>query len=146
MVYHRGIIGKRHKYVWIPTQSKMTPELIYHLNEWIGNHPKMVNSPISNDTLLVPDQERPGKKIRVSKLILQISILEIHNDLIFEIRIYKLEEAIDETTEKPLISDKYLRALIPKNVRKTIDRYKQMCGCKICVIICYKDDHQEEDE
>ena len=38
------------------------PELIEHLNEWIGNHPQVVNSPISHDKLLVPDPERPGKK------------------------------------------------------------------------------------
>ena len=52
--------------------SKAMSELIYHLNEWIGNHPQVVNPPISNGTLLVPDTEQPGKKIRVSKLLLQI--------------------------------------------------------------------------
>ena len=30
--------------------QKLTPELIQHLNEWIGNHPQVVNSQISNDT------------------------------------------------------------------------------------------------
>ena len=25
---------------------------------------------------------------------------------------------------------------MPKNVRKMTDKYKQKCGCKICVIIC----------
>ena len=50
------------------------PELIDHLNEYIVNNLQVVNSTISNDTLLVPDPEQPGKKIRVSKLIFQISI------------------------------------------------------------------------
>ena len=52
--------------------SKVTPELIEHLHEWIGNHPQVVNSPISNDTLVVSGHKRPGKKIRVSKLLLKI--------------------------------------------------------------------------
>ena len=47
--------------------SKVTPELIDHLHEWIGNHPQVVNSPIYNDTLLFPDNKQPGKKIRISK-------------------------------------------------------------------------------
>ena len=47
--------------------SKVTPKLIEHLNERIGNHPQVVNSPISNEKFLVPDPEQPGNKIRVSK-------------------------------------------------------------------------------
>ena len=70
----------------------MTPELIDHFHEWIGNNPQVVNEPISNNTLLVPDKKRPGKKIRVHKLLLQISICELHNDLIYESSIYQLKE------------------------------------------------------
>ena len=50
--------------------AKVTPELIEYLNEWIVNHPEVVKSPISNDTMLVPNSEQPGKKIRVSKFLL----------------------------------------------------------------------------
>ena len=64
--------------------SKLTPELIQHLNKLIGNHPQVVKSTISNDTLLVPDSELPRKKIRYSELILQIYIRELPNDLISE--------------------------------------------------------------
>ena len=71
--------------------SKVTPESIEHMNEWIGNHPQVAKSPIYNETLLVPDTERPGKKIRVYKLLLKISINEIHNYLIYEGSIYKLK-------------------------------------------------------
>ena len=35
-----------------------------------------------------------------------------------------------------MISDTVLCALIYKDVQKIIDRYKKMCGYKICVIIC----------
>ena len=108
--------------------SKVMPELIDHLNEYIVNNLQVVNSTISNDTLLVPDPEQPGKKIRVSKLIFQISICQIHNDLISESIIYQLKYEIYETTGKPTISDTDLHALMLKNVRKITDRYKQMCG------------------
>ena len=112
------------------------PELIENLHERIGNHPQVVNLPIYNNTFLVPDHNQAGEKGRVSKLILQILICELHNGLISEINIYQFKEAIDEITGKPLISDTALRATMHKNVRKMTDRYKYMCGCKIYVIIC----------
>ena len=115
--------------------QKVTPELIGHIHEWIGNYPKVVKLTISNDTLLFPDHKQPGKKVGVSKLLLQISIRELHNDLVSENSIYQSKEAIYESTGKPLTSDTDLHALMPNNVRKITDRYKQMCGCEICVII-----------
>ena len=78
--------------------------------------------------MLVPYHNQPGKKIRVSKLLCQISVRELHNDLIYEGIIYQLKEAIDEITGKPMISDTALRELIPKNIRNMTDKYKQMCG------------------
>ena len=113
----------------------MTPVLIEHLNNWIGNNTQVVDLPISKDTLLVTDIKRPGKKIRVSKLLCRISISDLHNDLISENSIYQLKEEIDESTWKPPISDTPPCALIPNNFQKMKDRYKQMCGCKISVII-----------
>ena len=111
--------------------SEVTPEIIDNLNECIRNHPQVVKSTISNDTLSVPNPEQPGKKITGSKLIIQISIRGIHNDLISESIIYQLKEAIYETTVKPLISDTALHTLMHKNVRKIKDRQKKTCGCKI---------------
>ena len=86
--------------------------------------------------MLFPDHKQPERKIKVSKYLFHISIRELHTDLISEISIYQLKLGIGETTGKTLISDTALHALIPKNFRKTTDKYKQMCGCKICVIIC----------
>ena len=96
----------------------MTPVLIEHLNNWIGNNTQVVDLPISKDTLLVTDIKRPGKKIRVSKLLCRISISDLHNDLLSENSIYQLKEEIDESTWKPLISDTPLCALIPNNFQK----------------------------
>ena len=80
-----GISQKMGKY------SKATSELIDNMNENIGNIPQVMNSPNSNYILLVPDPEQPRKKIRVSKFILQISICELHNDLISEGSIYQIK-------------------------------------------------------
>ena len=96
----------------------MTPELIQHLHEWIINHPQVVNSPISNDIILVPGHKQPGNKIRFSILLLHISICKIHNYLIYESSIFQLKEAVDESTGKPLISDTAIFELIPKNAQK----------------------------
>ena len=71
--------------------SKVTPELFDHLHEWTGYNSQVVNSPTYNDTLLVPDHKQPGNKIGISKLLLQISICELHNDLISENSIYQLK-------------------------------------------------------
>ena len=84
----------------------------------------MLKSPISNDTFLVSDPERPGNKISVSKLLLHISIYEIHNNLISESIIYQLKEAIDETTGNPLIGDTALHEIITNNVQEMKYRYK----------------------
>ena len=67
---------------------------------------------------------------------MQISTLELHNYLISESSIYQIKEAIDESTGEPLISDTALSELMTENVRKMTYRYKHMCGCKICFIIC----------
>ena len=74
----------------IKKYSKVMPRLIKNLNEWIENHLQVVNSPIYNDTLLVLYPERPGKKIRVSKLLYQVSIHDLHSDFIYESIIYQL--------------------------------------------------------
>ena len=62
---------------------------------------------------------------------------ELQNYLISESFIYQLKDPFDYKTVKPLISDTYLHALMPNNVRKMADWYKPFCGCKICFIICY---------
>jgi hypothetical protein len=61
--------------------SKITPEIHERLHQWIVDHPQVVQSPITNNTLLLLDRES-GLTIHVPKLLLEISIRELHNDLI----------------------------------------------------------------
>ena len=88
------------------------------MNECIVNHPQVVNSPISNETLLFSDLEKQGKKIRNLNFFLQTSICELYDNLIYEVNNYQLKEANHGTTGKPLISDTYLCVIIPKNLEK----------------------------
>ena len=74
------------------------------------------------------------QKERVSKLLLQISIRELHNDMLLPPDEGGFKEARDETGNVR-ISDTALRALLPEQARKMTPRHKQMCGCEVCIQI-----------
>jgi hypothetical protein len=61
--------------------SKIMPEIREKLNQWILGHPQVIQSPITIDTLLLPGRET-GVVMCVPKLLIEISIRELHNDLI----------------------------------------------------------------
>ena len=86
-------------------------------------------SPIAKDAILIPDPNNPKQKIRTNKLLLQIPIRELHNDLLNRNPMIGLPEARDKN-DKTLISDAGLRGLMPSNVRKMTNQHEQMCGCK----------------
>ena len=52
------------------------------IQEWILNHPSVVASPIAKYTILVRSKLTGKKNHRVGKYAIQISIRELHNDLI----------------------------------------------------------------
>ncbi|MCP4913590.1 MAG: hypothetical protein GY909_10760, partial [Oligoflexia bacterium] len=110
--------------------TKVNKELEENVISFIVNHPNVVQSPIMNDFVLVKDKEDPTIVNKVPKLLLQLSIRELHNDLIEQ-----LPEASKDGI--PLISDTKLRAMIPPQVKKMTERYKEMCGCSDCVSVGY---------
>ena len=61
--------------------SKITESVRKALHTWVIDHPRVVNSPITNDTILVLNPDT-NQKERVGKLLLEIPIRELHNDLI----------------------------------------------------------------
>ena len=65
------------------------------------------------------------------KDLIQISIRELHNDLIKS----KNEGCLDEVWngKKLLVSDTGLRYMIPINIKKFTPRYKQICACEVCI-------------
>lgn len=81
-----------------------------------------------NDYVSVKDKADPSVLHKVPKLLLQVSIRELHNNLIEQ-----LPEASKDVI--PLISDTKLRQMMPPQVKKMSERYKEMCGCTDCVTI-----------
>ena len=110
--------------------TKVNTELEEKVLSFIENHSNVVQSPIMNDYVSVKDKDDPLVIHKVPKLLLQISIRELHNDLI---------EQVPEASKDgiPLISDTKLREMTPPQVKKMTDRYKQMCGCSDCVSVGY---------
>ena len=52
--------------------TKVSVELRKKLYDWVLDHPHVVNSPITNDTIIIRDEH--NEKTRVGKILLQISI------------------------------------------------------------------------
>lgn len=61
--------------------SAITSELKKEICNWVLHHPHVIVSPITNDTLKIKHPES-GKLETVYKLLLQISVHKLHNDLI----------------------------------------------------------------
>ena len=109
---------------------KISRDVKFKLRNWIVNHPHIVASPIVNDTLIVRNPITNIKE-RVGKLLLEIPVRELHNDLIEPIERGGLAEAWKDG--KVIISDISLRRLLPKELRPATERHKQMCCCETCI-------------
>jgi hypothetical protein len=114
--------------------SKVTPIIRQKLHEWILDHPHVIDSPIAKDCLWIKDPEAPEGRKRVGKLLLEISVRELHNDLVDTPENGGLAEARDESGNV-LISDTALRYLLPPQLKRMSASHKQMCGCEKCLSI-----------
>jgi hypothetical protein len=106
-------------------------ELRKKLYDWVLDHPHVVNSPITNDTIIIRDEN--NEKTRVGKLLLQISIRELHNDLLSAGPLGLLGSR--DASGAVIISDTALRSLLPPQLKKMSTKYKAMCGCELCIIM-----------
>ena len=75
---------------------------------------------------MVPDPVGPTKKVKKNKLLLQVSVRELNNDVLKEVP----ECTVDDNV---LVSDWKLRKLLPPEVRRMSNYYKTMCACIVCV-------------
>ena len=107
-----SIIKSRHGYN--TQQSNLNAALF----DWIINHPHVVTSPIARDSVLVKVRSQDGRVIkeRVGKLLLKISVRELHQDLIQPPPI-GLSGVYWKDTKKLLISERYLRSMLPPQLR-----------------------------
>ena len=74
---------------------------------------------------MLDDQSEPQL---VPKLLLQVSVRELHNSLVSDPNDGGLKDAIDEDG-RIIISDSTLRSLLPPQSKQISARYKIMCGC-----------------
>ena len=75
-----------------------------------------------------------GSKGPIEKLLITISIVELHNDMVRPESDGGLRGVRDHLGNV-LISDTALRDNLPFNLRPIKERHKQVCGCKTCTMI-----------
>ena len=112
--------------------SRYDAEYRESIRDWVRNHQFVRVSPIKSDTLQIDGHEEP-------KLLREIPIREMHNDLVKSPEDGGLECALD-TDGKPTISDSQFRKLLKEvlpQLRKASLRHKQMCGCETCIGMRY---------
>ena len=110
---------------------KINNQIKKSLYNWIMHHPQVFQSPIFNYCLKVNIDGHTGPKI-VPKMLLQISVRELHNSLISDLVYGRIKEERYEN-DNIIISDSTLRLLFSPKLRKISSRYKVMCGCKCCI-------------
>ena len=111
---------------------KFSEEISKSSHNWIIHHPQVLQSPIANDCMKVKIDGYTEPQL-VPKLLLQVSVRELHNNLVSDKKCGGLKK---ETYEEDniLISDSTLRSLLPpkfKNVVK-IQGYVWLWMLHIC--------------
>ena len=101
------------------------------LYAWITRHNQVVQSPISNHCLKVMFDDHTEPQL-VPKLLLQVSVREMHNRLVRDTNVGGIKDARDEDGNI-IISDSTLRSLLPPKLKQMSARYKVMCGCGCCI-------------
>jgi hypothetical protein len=113
-------------------KQKVSWQLEEDFLKWLDNHSMVIQSPLASDTLLVSDRNNPGSKIRKNKILLQIPIRELHNDMMSDDTLIGMK-GVRDCEGNILISDTKLRSLLPPHLRMMSDRYKIMCSCENCI-------------
>ena len=86
----------------------------------LGADKILVHNPITN------------KREPVTKLLLQCSVRELHDDLIGPPP-KGLPCVYDSKTKKLLVSESTLRAMLPPQIRRMTVSQKEICGCECCI-------------
>ena len=112
----------------IKGHSKINEHIKLNLYVWITCHPHVVQSPISNDFLKVMFDDKTEPHL-VPKLLLQVSVRELHNSLVSDTNDGGLKDARDEDDDI-IISYSALRSLFPPQLKQISAQYKVVCGCE----------------
>ena len=111
--------------------SKINEQIKLNMYTWITCHPQVFQSPISNYCLklVLDDQSEPQL---VPKLLLQVSVRELHNILVSYPNDVGFKDARYEDG-KIIISYSTLRSLFPPQLKQMSACYNIMCGCECCI-------------
>ena len=112
-------------------RSKINAHIKRNLYTWITRHPQVFQSPISNDCLKVLLDYQTEPQL-VPKLLLQVSVRELHNSLVSDPNDGCLKDARDEDSNI-IISDSTFCSLFPPQLKQMSARYEVMCGCECCI-------------
>ena len=95
---------------------KTSKEIKKFIFNWIINHSQVVQPTIANDRLKVKIDGYTGPQL-VPKLLLQVSLREIHRNIVSAKKYGGVKEARDED-DNIIISDSTLRSLLPPQFKK----------------------------
>ena len=111
--------------------SKINEQIKCNLYVWITRHPQVVQSPISNHCLKVMLDVQTEPQL-VPKLLLQVSVRELHKSLVSDTHYGGLKDARDED-DNIIIRYFTLCSLLPPQLKQMYACYKVMCGCECCI-------------
>ena len=128
--------SKANKYVNTPWalkkkrkgQSRISEKINNYLYKSIIHHLQVMQSPIANDCLKVKMDGYTEPKL-VPNFLLQVSVRELHNNIVSATKYGGLKEAIYEDNNI-LISDSTLCSLLPPQFKNILSIYKVMCCCE----------------
>ena len=125
-----SIVSQRNNY---NTDQKSMNRVLF---DWILNHPHVISSPILRDTVLVKVPQADGHvtKERVGKLLLEISVRELYQDLLKPPPI-GLSNVYCKESKNVLVSERYLRNFLPPQLKPITFAQKQLCGCECCTVM-----------
>ena len=92
---------------------------------------QVVQSPLFNDCLKVMFDDQTELQL-VRKMLLQVSVRELHNSLVSDPNDDGIKDDRDED-DNITISDSTLRSLLPPQLKQISESYKVMCGCECCI-------------
>jgi hypothetical protein len=98
----------------------------------VKNHPNVIHSPIANDTILIKLKGHKEKQ-RVSNLLLEIPVHELHYLMVAKAEVGGLAVARDELNQI-IISNTMLRKILKMACHRS---RRQQIGINRCVVVKY---------
>ena len=117
----------------ISRYNTTTKKFIEEIVERILSHTNIKPSCVSSNVVKVLNPESNQKEFS-PKMLMDITVRDLHNDTIKPSDDGGLESVVDSVTQKVLISDTTFRLFIPPQVRKLTTKLCQICGCELCII------------